>query len=101
MKTKHILALALLVSPAFLAFTLPADKVAFAPKEGSSVSKTFTTKAEFSLDSMSMTMNGQPSPAMPETHGTLNLRPGSKLTFWSSGTRFFLFGNLASSNGAQ
>jgi hypothetical protein len=72
MNTKKLLLLPLLCAPALLAFTLPGSRVRFAPAEGSSLTKTFENKGEFSLDHMSMTINGQESPAMPQMSMTLN-----------------------------
>ena len=37
-------------------------KLAFAPAEGSTLTKTFTTKMELTLEDMSMSMNGEPLP---------------------------------------
>jgi len=52
--------------PALVAFAPKADSVKFAPAEGTTVTKSFTTKSDFSLDDMSMLMNGEPNPMMPE-----------------------------------
>ncbi|MFN0242815.1 MAG: hypothetical protein ACKVWV_07985 [Planctomycetota bacterium] len=64
MQTKRLLLSVGLLVPALLAFRLPAAKVRFAPAEGSSTVKTFESKGEFTLDSMSMTMNGSEMPEM-------------------------------------
>lgn len=51
---------------------VPADRIHFAPSEGSSVKKTFENKAEFTLDHLSLSINGQESPMQPEMEMTLN-----------------------------
>jgi hypothetical protein len=66
-----ILPVALLV-PTLLGSHLPADRVRFAPSEGSSVTKTFVNKAELTLQSMNVTMNGQDLPTKPEMEMTIN-----------------------------
>ncbi len=49
--------------PVLLAFALPGgETVAFSPSEGHSVTRTWTTTTQFSLDDMEMSMNGQPMP---------------------------------------
>ena len=45
-------------------FLLPFDAVAFAPKEGAKLTKTFEGHAEFALDSMRMLMNGEEQDGM-------------------------------------
>lgn len=72
MNTKKLLLLTALCTPALLAFALPGSRVRFAPAEGSSLTKTFENKGEFSLDHMSMTINGQENPAMPQMSMTFN-----------------------------
>jgi hypothetical protein len=72
MNHKKLLLIPVLCSPVLLAFALPASKVRFAPSEGSSVTKTFENKGEFSLDHMSMTINGQESPGTPQMTMTFN-----------------------------
>lgn len=62
MQTKRLLLSVGLLVPALLAFRLPAPRVRFAPAEASSCVKTFESKGEFTLDNMSMTMNGQELP---------------------------------------
>jgi hypothetical protein len=50
---------------ALVAFAAPADKLVFAPAEGSSLTKRFETQFEFSLEDLLLTMNGQEmDPAM-------------------------------------
>ena len=70
MDTKKLLLLAALCTPALLAFAPSeigtANRVRFAPAEGSSLTKTFENKGEFSLDHMAMTINGQENPTMPQ-----------------------------------
>jgi hypothetical protein len=59
MKTKHILISGLaLATPLLLSMDPRGDSVAFAPAEGSSISKTFTLTHGFELDDMTMSMNG-------------------------------------------
>ncbi len=48
--------------PVALAFTAPKTTVAFAPSEGTSLTKTFTSEVDLALDDMSMTMNGEELP---------------------------------------
>jgi hypothetical protein len=66
-----LLPVALLV-PALLSSHVPGDRVRFAPSEGSSVTKTFENKAEFTLQNMTLSMNGQDSPTKPEMEMTIN-----------------------------
>ncbi len=76
MDTKKLVLLAALCTPALLAFAPTAigtaSKVRFAPTEGSSLTKTFENKGEFSLDHMAMTINGQENPTMPQMSMTFN-----------------------------
>lgn len=66
MRTATALTAALAI-PTLLAFSSnKADKIAFAPKEGSTVVKTFTMTTSMELDDMSMSMNGEPSPMAPD-----------------------------------
>jgi hypothetical protein len=52
--------------PALVAFAPKADSVKFAPEAGSTATKTFKTNWDFSLDDMTVLMNGEPNPMMPE-----------------------------------
>lgn len=63
-KTYAALALAC-AAPALLAFRPKADSITFAPAEGTSVTKTFTSVMDFSMDEMEMLMNGEQNPMMP------------------------------------
>ena len=63
---------AALVIPALLSSHVPGDRIRFAPSEGSKVEKTFENKAEFTLQNMSLSMNGQDSPAKPEMEMSIN-----------------------------
>jgi hypothetical protein len=63
---------AALLVPALLSSHVPVDRIRFAPSEGSSAKKTFENKAEFTLDHLSLSMNGQESPMQPEMEMTLN-----------------------------
>ncbi len=60
-----------LVVPAFFAFTVPADELAFAPREGQRVTKTFVMAIESVLDEMEMEVNGE-KPPMPEIENETN-----------------------------
>ena len=62
MKHSKALLVSALTAPALLALALPGDKVEFHPSEGLSLTRTFTSKTELTLDDMEMTMNGQPLP---------------------------------------
>lgn len=66
MKNKFLLIAPLIAAPALLAFRTAPAKVAFAPAEGSVVTKTFESVVELTLDQMSMTLNGGESPMMPD-----------------------------------
>jgi len=77
MNTKKLLLLTAVCAPVLLAAALPGSKVKFAPTEGSSVTKTFENKAEFSLDHMSSSINGQENPAMPSM--TMNFTTNQKI----------------------
>ncbi|MFT7679676.1 MAG: hypothetical protein ACI8QC_003681, partial [Planctomycetota bacterium] len=45
----------------------------FAPEDGSSVTKTFTSTVEFALDDMTMLMNGEENPMMPSMEMDMNM----------------------------
>jgi len=64
-RTRVLAALALGL-PCLLAFQPTAERIAFAPSEGSTVTKVFTNTMNFGLDDMSMLMNGEENPMMPE-----------------------------------
>lgn len=70
-KTLATLALAL-AAPALLAFRPLGTSISFAPADGSSVTKTFTSTVEYSLDDMSMLMNGEENPMMPSMEMDMN-----------------------------
>lgn len=54
---------AALAVPALLAFTsIAPEKISFAPKAGTSVTKTFTTVTEMELEDAEVLMGGQPAP---------------------------------------
>ncbi|MEM6674322.1 MAG: hypothetical protein AAF726_15865 [Planctomycetota bacterium] len=56
-----------LALPLLVAFSVNgADKIAFAPSEGTVVIKKFVATTVMEMDDMSMTMNGESNPAMPE-----------------------------------
>lgn len=52
--------------PALVAFAPKADSLKFAPEAGSTATKTFSSKSDFSLDDMTVLINGEPNPMMPE-----------------------------------
>lgn len=52
--------------PALVAFGPQADSLKFAPAVGSTVTKTFSSNTDFSLDEMNVRINGEPNPMMPE-----------------------------------
>ena len=62
MKHFKTLLLPVLLAPVLVALAAPGDKLAFHPAEGTTLVKSFTSKSQFSLDDLSMTMNGQPMP---------------------------------------
>jgi hypothetical protein len=64
--------IAALLVPALLSSHVPVDRIRFAPAEGSSAKKIFENTAEFTLDHLSLSMNGQESPMQPEMEMTLN-----------------------------
>lgn len=66
MKYLSSLALVTVALPLAVAFRAPADTLEFAPAKGLTLTKTFTAGGDFGLDSMSMLMNGQESPMMPD-----------------------------------
>jgi hypothetical protein len=66
MNAKQLFVSAALIAPVLAAFALPGEKVRFAPAEGSSATKSFENKMELTLDHMSITMNGQDVPGVPE-----------------------------------
>jgi len=63
---------AALLLPALFPSHVPVDRIHFAPAEGSSARKTFENKAEFTLDHLSLSMNGQESPMQPDMEMSLN-----------------------------
>ena len=62
---------AALLVPALLSSHLPEGLIRFAPSEGSSATKTFENTAEFTLDHLSLKMNGNEPPAPPEMEMTI------------------------------
>ena len=66
MKTTSALLATVVALPALVAFAPKADSVKFAPEAGSTVTKTFNTNSDFSLDDMTVLINGEPNPMMPE-----------------------------------
>ena len=71
--------------PALVAFRptelLPkVEKISFAPREGSSLTKTFTNTMSFGLDDMSMLMNGEENPMMPEIEMDMDVTSSTTVT---------------------
>lgn len=64
MKHPIALSVAAVAIPALIAASLPADRVEFRPADGLSLTRTYTTKTELTLDDMEITMNGSPGPEM-------------------------------------
>ena len=58
MKSSKLLLLSLAI-PAAFAFAIPGDEVRFTPADGLTISKTFATTVELTLDEMRMVMNGE------------------------------------------
>jgi hypothetical protein len=70
---KKLLLLAALLSfvPALHALRAPGTKLRFAPAAGTKLTRTFENKTEFSLDDLSVKVNGQDSPMKPEIEMTM------------------------------
>ncbi len=62
MNSIRTLCLSTLALPVLCATLAPADKVAFHPSAGSSISRLWSVKSDMSLEDMQMTMNGKPMP---------------------------------------
>lgn len=73
------LATALVALP-LAAFRPAAEKISFAPAEGATVTKTFTNTMSFGLDDMSMLMNGEENPMMPEIEMEMDVVQTVKVT---------------------
>jgi hypothetical protein len=71
MKHLRLLLLPVLVSPALLSLGTTETRIEFKPSQGTVVQRTFMTRAEMTLDSMDMKMNGQSPPMMPEMNMTI------------------------------
>ena len=67
---RNLIPAAILI-PIFLSSHVPGDRIRFAPSEGSSATKTFENKAEFTLQNMKIAMNGAEPPAKPEMEMTI------------------------------
>jgi len=73
MRTQFALATAVAI-PALFAFSgNEAAKIEFAPKAGSSLTKTFVSTTTMEMDDMAMTMNGEPSPMMPDMEMSMEM----------------------------
>ncbi len=73
MRTQFALATAVAI-PALFAFSgTEAAKIEFAPKAGSSLTKTFVSTTTMEMDDMAMTMNGEPSPMMPDIEMSIEM----------------------------
>jgi len=64
MKLTKTCLLLTLATPALLAFALPAQKVAFTPSSGLSLTRTFSTSHEMALDEIAVSLNGASIPGM-------------------------------------
>jgi len=62
MKRSTALLLSACALPLALALATPQTTISFAPAEGNSLTKTFTSEFDMSLDELDMTMNGEPMP---------------------------------------
>lgn len=59
----------------------PADEVAFAPREGARLTKTFKVELEINLDDMEVTINGESPPGgIPEIESTTNVTVQTTVT---------------------
>jgi len=67
----RILIPAAILVPILLSSHVPGDRIRFAPSEGSSATKTFENKAEFTLQNMKISMNGGELPTKPEMEMTI------------------------------
>lgn len=69
--------LTLLASPLLLSGERRGTKIAFSVEPGSTITKTYETETELTLDNFDMTMNGQEPPMMPgmdmSVHGVVTL----------------------------
>ena len=70
MKKILLLAAPLVILPALLAHRTPLAKLRFAPAAGTKLTRTFENKTEFSLDNLSLKVNGQDS-MKPEVEMTM------------------------------
>jgi hypothetical protein len=70
MKKLLLLAAPLVILPALLAVRPPVAKLRFAPAAGTKLTRTFENKTEFSLDNLSLKVNGQDS-MKPEVEMTM------------------------------
>ena len=67
MRTRTLILGALAAAAPLLVASNPsATKLTFSPTAGSSLTKTFSNSVEFALDDMSMMMNGEENPMMPQ-----------------------------------
>lgn len=66
MKHSSVLLATAALVPTLVAFAPKADSLKFAPAAGSTATKTFNTNSDFSLDDMTVLINGEPNPMMPE-----------------------------------
>ncbi len=64
--TKTLLATTLVLTPALFAFGLRGTTIEFGVAEGATKTKSFTNVVELTMDDMSMLVNGQESPMMPD-----------------------------------
>jgi len=80
MKHTKQLTLAAIAVPALLAFAIPGDSVSFAPEESTTITKTFRMSGSFSLDDMSMLMNGMDPGMMPAMEMDMTIEQTVRVT---------------------
>jgi hypothetical protein len=66
MNHKRPILVAALTAPVLLAFALPAETIAFHPKAGLTLKKTFESTETTTVDEMEVLMNGEENPMMPD-----------------------------------
>ena len=72
MKRSTTLLLTTLAAPALLAAGAPFTTLSFAPDEGTTLTKKFTSDMELTMEDMSMSMNGEEMPFEMEMDMTVN-----------------------------
>ena len=69
-----------IVPAAICALAAPASEIAFSPAEGHSVTRSWITKSQFSLDDMEMSMNGNPMPMEMEMEMDMDMEMTFEVT---------------------